>query len=126
MPNLIKPGFLGLALAVAAFGGPALAQQAAPVGPSGPEQDIQNAIPLTPSEIQNLANRYNMNQQAMEQGMTPLAAPLSRQVDVDFAPGAAVSIISTMKGYPTAVSFFDSTGQPGPIAWDTNSNPAAA
>ena len=31
----------------------------------------------------------------------------------------------TGKGYPTAVSFFDSTGQPWPIQWDTNSNPAA-
>lgn len=124
MASLAKPGVasLGMALVMFASAGPALAQQAVPPGAA---QDIQNAIPLTPSEIQSLANRYNANQQALEQGMTPLAAPLSRQIDVAFAPGEAVSIISTMKGYPTAVSFFDSTGQPWPIAWDTNSNPAA-
>ena len=44
---------------------------------------------------------------------------------MSFAPGLATSIINTVKGYPTAVSFFDSTGQPWPIQWDTNSNPAA-
>ena len=42
-----------------------------------------------------------------------------------FAPGTATSIINTVKGYPTAVSFFDATGQPWPIAWDTNSDAAA-
>ena len=54
-----------------------------------------------------------------------MAAPVSRRVNVSFAPGQATSIIQTRKGYPTAVSFFDSTGQPWPIQWDTNSNPAA-
>ena len=75
--------------------------------------------------IEELARRYNASKQAEEQAVTQIAAPINRQVDVSFAPGVATSIINTVKGYPTAVSFFDSTGQPWPIQWDTNSNPAA-
>ena len=93
--------------------------------PLAEKQAAQDAILLTPQEIQDLANRFNASKQAEEQAVTPMAVPLSRQVNVSFAPGAAVSIINTVKGYPTAVSFFDSTGQPWPIEWDTNSNPAA-
>jgi intracellular multiplication protein IcmK len=75
--------------------------------------------------IEELGRRFNAIERAKEEPMTPLAAPLDRQINVSFAPGAATSIITTVKGYPTALSFFDSTGQPWPIAWDTNSNPAA-
>ena len=86
---------------------------------------MQDAIPLTPEMIEELARRYNATRRAQEQAVTEIAAPLNRQVNVSFAPGAATSIINTVKGYPTAVAFFDSTGQPWPIQWDTNSNPAA-
>ena len=85
-----------------------------------------DAIPLTPEMIERLGDRVRGNQRARDQVQTELAAPVSRRVNVSFAPGAATSIINTVKGYPTAVSFFDSTGQPWPVAWDTNSNPAAA
>ncbi len=85
----------------------------------------RDAIPLTPEMIEDLARRYRAQQQAIEQGTTEMAAPINRQINVSFAPGTATSIINTVKGYPTAVSFFDSTGQPWPIQWDTNSNPAA-
>jgi intracellular multiplication protein IcmK len=89
------------------------------------QKAVQDAIPLTPEMIEDLARRYNATRRAQEQAVTELAAPLNRQVNVSFAPGAATSIINTVKGYPTAVAFFDSTGQPWPIQWDTNSNPAA-
>lgn len=85
----------------------------------------KNAIPLSPALIEQLAKRYKAARKAQEESVTELAAPLSRRINESFAPGAAVSIIDTVKGYPTAVSFFDSTGQPWPIQWDTNSNPAA-
>jgi intracellular multiplication protein IcmK len=75
--------------------------------------------------IEELARRFNASKRAEEQATTELAVPINRQVNVSFAPGAATSIVNTVKGYPTAVSFFDSTGQPWPIQWDTNSNPAA-
>jgi intracellular multiplication protein IcmK len=93
--------------------------------PSSAQNAANNAIPLSPALIEQLAERYKAARRAQEESITELAAPLSRQVNVSFAPGAAISIIDTVKGYPTAVSFFDSTGQPWPIQWDTNSNPAA-
>ena len=93
--------------------------------PAAAQKAMQDAIPLTPEMIEELGRRFNATQRAREEAVTPLAAPLNRQINVSFAPGAATSIINTVKGYPTAVSFFDSTGQPWPIQWDTNSNPAA-
>jgi intracellular multiplication protein IcmK len=99
--------------------------QSANGNPSQAEKAANDAIPLSPELIEQLAERYKAAQRAREESITELAAPLNRQVNVSFAPGTAVSIINTVKGYPTAVSFFDSTGQPWPIQWDTNSNPAA-
>ena len=94
--------------------------------PPAAEKAARDAIPLTPAMIEELGRRYNATRKAQEQASTDqIAAPINRQVNVSFAPGAATSIVNTVKGYPTAVSFFDSTGQPWPIAWDTNSNPAA-
>jgi intracellular multiplication protein IcmK len=93
--------------------------------PAAVQKAMQDAIPLTPEMIEELGRRFNATQRAREEAVTPLAVPLNRQINVSFAPGAATSIINTVKGYPTAVSFFDSTGQPWPIQWDTNSNPAA-
>lgn len=74
--------------------------------------------------IRDLARRFRDTQRVREEGATELAAPANRRVNVSFAPGAATAIIETVKGYPTAVSFFDNTGQPWPIQWDTNSNAA--
>ncbi len=92
----------------------------------GPGPSPADAIPLTPEMIERLGDRVRGNQRARDQVQTELAAPVSRRVNVSFAPGAATSIINTVKGYPSAISFFDATGQPWPVAWDTNSNPAAA
>ena len=101
------------------------APDAPPATDTPASRAARDAIPLTPDMIEDLARRYRAQQQAIEQGTTELAAPINRQINVSFAPGVATSIINTVKGYPTAVSFFDSTGQPWPIQWDTNSNPAA-
>jgi intracellular multiplication protein IcmK len=126
-----------VALSTALWGGSAFAQSAGGSSPSGnpntfangntlaQQQAVQSAIPVTPGMITALAQRFQANQQAAEQAGTALAMPASREVNVSFAPGVAISIISTVKGYPSAVSFFDSTGQPWPVEWDTNSNPAA-
>jgi len=72
-----------------------------------------------------LARRFNEQQRARETGVQELAVPVNRQVNTSFAPGATTSIVNTVRGYPTAVSFFDSTGQPWPVQWTTNSNPAS-
>lgn len=115
-----------LVASVLSLASPAAAQP----GSSGPDAGSSSPaqpgdIPLTPEQINRLAERFRASQTAREQAMVEQAAPISRRVNISFAPGAAVSIINTVKGYPTAVSFFDATGQPWPIQWDTNSNPAA-
>lgn len=103
--------------------GPATAQQSSAGGGQG--QGVDNSIPLTPDMIKELGKRFGDTKRAEEGVMTELAAPVSRRVNVSFVPGQAVNIVQTIKGYPTALSFFDSTGQPWPIQWDTNSNPAS-
>ena len=65
------------------------------------------------------------NKRAEEEVNTEIASPISRRVNVSFAPGQSTPIVRVVKGYPTALSFFDRTGEPWPIEWDTNSNPAA-
>jgi intracellular multiplication protein IcmK len=74
--------------------------------------------------IRDLGRRVGDNKRAEEEVNTEIASPISRRVNVSFAPGQSTSIIRIVKGYPTALSFFDRTGQPWPIEWDTNSNPA--
>ena len=75
--------------------------------------------------IRDLGRRVGDNKRAEEEVNTEIASPISRRVNVSFAPGQSTPIVRIVKGYPTAVSFFDRTGQPWPIEWDTNSNPAA-
>ena len=97
----------------------ARAQSTIPLGPdvTSPQvqteatRRVQDAIPITPEMIRDLARRYQENSRTQEETLTSLASPASRAVAVNFAPGAATSIIQTVKGYPTALSFFDSTCQ---------------
>ena len=74
--------------------------------------------------IRDLGKRVGENRRAQEEVMTQFASPASRRVNVAFTPGQTTPIVHVVKGYPTAVSFFDRTGEPWPIEWDTNSNPA--
>ena len=109
-------------------GGGAGGAPAAPASPAArdaaADRAAREAIPLTPEMIQDLARRYNETQRARETGVQELAAPINRQVNLSFAPGAPTAIVNTARGYPTAMSFFDATGQPWPVQWTTNSNPA--
>ncbi len=117
---LRKAPAVGLAMVLAGSCS-CLAQEA---GAPSPAAAPENAIPFTPGMIRELGKRFGDNKRAQEAVTTEFAAPMSRRVNVSFTPGQPTSIIETVKGYPTAVSFFDRTGEPWPIAWDTNSNPA--
>lgn len=89
------------------------------------DKALQDAIPLTPDMIRALGKRYQEDSQAQEEVTSPAAIPTSRPaINVSFAPGQQTNLIQTAKGYPTAISFFDNTGAPWPINWDTNSNSA--
>ncbi len=96
----------------------------APQAPEGARRAARDAIPLTPELIQELARRLQENRRTEEESVTQIASPVSRAVRATYAPGQATSIVQTVKGYPSALSFFDATGQPWPIVWDTNSNSA--
>jgi len=109
----------------------ALAQTSAPPGdPSGPpvpdaaQRAVRDAIPITPEMIRELARRLGENRRTEEESTTQIASPVSRPIKVTYAPGQATSIVQTVKGYPSQLAFFDATGQPWPIVWDTNSNSA--
>lgn len=88
------------------------------------QRAVHNAIPFTPEMIQELQRRYGAVRQAEEQATQQVASPVSRMVSAAFASGQATNIIQTVRGYPTAISFFDATGQPWPVGWNTNSNAA--
>ena len=118
----------------------ALAQSQAPQStapgtfvPPGPDDPSYRAaaqsapgLSLTPEMILELGRRYRDNQNAREEVMAPgIAMPVTRSVNASMGPGGATSIIQAVQGYPTAIAFVDATGQPWPIAWDTNSNPAS-
>ncbi len=95
-----------------------------PAADAAAQRAVRNAIPLTPEMIQQLQQRYGETQRAQEQGTQQIAAPVNRGVSTSFAPGQVTNIIQTVRGYPTAISFFDATGQPWPVGWNTNSNAA--
>lgn len=121
-------------IALAQSQAPQAAHPGTPVS-SGPGPDdpsfrsaAQSApgLSLTPEMILELGRRYRENQNAREEVMAPsIAMPVTRSVNASMGPGGATSIIQAVQGYPTAIAFVDATGQPWPIAWDTNSNPAS-
>lgn len=121
------------AIALACLLAPALAwAQAEGTDPSAAAPDVseaarraaRDAIPLTPGMIRDLARRFKESRQADEESSTQIASPDNRAVKVTYAAGQATTIVHTVRGYSTQVSFFDATGQPWPIVWDTNSNSA--
>ncbi|GAN63311.1 DotH/IcmK protein [Acetobacter indonesiensis NRIC 0313] len=86
------------------------------------QQAEREAIPLTPEEIMRLGKRLKEVDRAQEAVQTEMATPNVRPaIRVSFQPGQQTSIIFTAKGYPTAISFVDRTGQPWPIAWNLGS-----
>ena len=83
-------------------------------------------LPLSPEGIERLARKFNEMHRAQEQAQqTSIALPVTRSVNISLGPGGATPIVQLVLGYPTAIAFLDSSGQPWPIVTDTNSNPTA-
>jgi intracellular multiplication protein IcmK len=81
-------------------------------------------LPLTPEMIDDLARAHGQVREAQERaGQGSIALPVTRSVNIPLGPGGATPILQAVQGFPTAIAFMDSTGQPWPIIWDTNSNP---
>lgn len=132
-----KSALLAVAIAACVCTGAACAQTAPvpqlppPAGQPATDQAFQAAaggeegIPLTPGMITDLQHRYDQTQRATARVDDPAAfvAPVSRSVFVTLGPGGVTNIVQTMQGFPSAITFVDSTGEPWPIAWDLNSSP---
>ena len=104
---------------------PSSAQPSDPAADAAAQRAVRNAIPLTPEMIQQLQQRYGDAQRAQEQGMQADRRPGEPGSDHQASqPGQVTNIVQTVRGYPTAISFFDATGQPWPVGWNTNSNAA--
>ncbi|MGC9271679.1 DotH/IcmK family type IV secretion protein [Acidiphilium sp.] len=96
----------------------------APPGAKHPAFDAaeRNEIPLEPWMIERLAHRYHQDEQAETEATIPMqAVPATTSVAVAFGPGGVTTIVRTVIGYPTALTFVDSTGSPWPIAWTESS-----
>ncbi|MFT9089636.1 MAG: DotH/IcmK family type IV secretion protein [Gluconacetobacter sp.] len=115
--------FAAAALTMAAFlPGAAMAQQDDDA--QHRPDSVYDAPPLTPEMIGRLRARFDQGQRLLDDAGDPdqIALPVRRTVSVAFMSGGVTNIIQLARGYGTAISFVDSTGQPWPIAWDANSN----
>ena len=99
---------------VSANGNPPAAQKAA-----------QDAIPLTPAMIEELARRYNATQQAEEQAVTQLAAPINRQINVSFAPGWRPASSTRSRAIRRRSASSTAPASPGRSSGTPTRNPAA-
>lgn len=131
-PAVVRAAAAALALAPAV----AMAQSAdngqtppppaftAPPGAKHPAFDAaeQAQNPLDPWMIKRLAHRYHQDERAETQATVPAqAVPTTTSIAAAFGPGGVTTIIQTVIGYPTAVTFVDQTGAPWPIAWTESS-----
>jgi len=133
--SLVLAGSVAVPLLAFAQGQPATGQPpgvSLPVTPGLDDPSFGSAarsvpqLTLTPEMILELGRRYRENKGAQEEVMAPsMAMPVTRSVNASLGPGGATSIIQAVQGYPTAIAFVDSTGQPWPIAWEVNSDPAS-
>lgn len=123
------PVALAVTVAVAASLPPApIRAQPAPPG-DGIDPNARAAaasIPFIPEAlVDELARRIEGQRRASERVTNPvLAIPVNRSVNVNLGPGGTTPIVQTVMGYPTSIAFLDADGQPWPIHWDVNSNPA--
>lgn len=112
------------AIMVLSMTGPVLAQ-------SHQESDrdhvdpIYTSLPPPPSSVMSgIYERFDNGQRALDGADDPhkLVSPVSRSVTISFTSGSQINILRIAQGYPSSVSFVDSTGQPWPIAWDIMTN----
>ena len=109
-----------LACAFVALSCPAFGQQSPPQPGNAPapsaKADVEFGNPADARHDPRSGRRVGDNRRAEEEVNTEIASPISRRVNVSFAPGQSTPIVRIVKGYPTALSYFDRTGQPWPIS----------
>jgi len=86
---------------------------------------VQNAMPMTPEQIQKLRSVYMASQFAASSVPGTPPRPTSSSVFVDLSPGAVPPIVRLSQGFVTTLVFVDSTGAPWPIKSYDLGNPQA-
>ena len=85
----------------------------------------QNALPMTPDQIQKLKQLFNQTQfaAAANTGIPP--KPIANSQLVSLAPGSTPPVIRLAQGFVSSLVFIDSTGAPWPIESYDIGNPSA-
>lgn len=123
-----------------AFSSPAL-QAAAPVAPASAStpsmvstEDLsnsafntvtQNALPMSPEQIQRLKQLFNQTQYAAAATVGAPPKPTATSQFVNLAPGSTPPVIRLAQGFISSLVFIDSSGAPWPIEAYDIGNPTA-
>jgi len=116
-----------LTISVLLFAGslfPAHAQQESQQKPLDP---MYQNLPAPPGALKEAFDQYDQGERLKDGIDDPyrMAIPQSRSVTVTMQPGGQTNIIRLAQGYPSSLTFLDSTGQPWPIAWNLMTNKTA-
>lgn len=85
----------------------------------------QNALPMTPEQIQRLRQLFNQTQYAATATPGTPPRPATTSEFVNLAPGSTPPVIRLQQGFVTSLVFVDSTGAPWPVEAYDIGNPSA-
>lgn len=86
---------------------------------------VQNALPMTPEQIQRLRQLFSQSQLAASALPGTPARPVISSQSINLAPGSTPPAIRLQQGMVSLITFIDSTGAPWPIQAYDIGNPAA-
>jgi intracellular multiplication protein IcmK len=86
---------------------------------------VQNALPMSPEQIQKLRSLYMASQFAAASSPNTPPRPTATSTFVDLSPGATPPVIRLSQGFITSLVFVDSTGAAWPIESYDIGNPSA-
>jgi intracellular multiplication protein IcmK len=86
---------------------------------------VQNALPMSPQQIQKLRSMYMASQFAASSSPNTPPRPTATSTFVDLSPGATPPVIRLSQGFITSLVFVDSTGAAWPIESYDIGNPSA-
>lgn len=86
---------------------------------------VQNALPMSPDQIQKLRSLYMASQFAAASTPNTPPRPTATSTFVDLSPGATPPVIRLSQGFVTSLVFVDSTGAAWPIESYDIGNPSA-
>lgn len=86
---------------------------------------LQQAMPMTPSQIIDLKRRMAAAQRASAASAEAPPQPVTSSRIVDLAPGSTPPVIRLEQGFITTLDFVDSAGAPWAIHTIDNGNPGA-